>query len=132
MANKYTGKMHRTPEMYVEKFRLLASQIGPNFKYTEAVKAGVWTSHIGESLDITYNQMRGLSGLPLLRVGRHLGQQGKKKTEYLPRVQSYKRAKGPLVNPCLGQSIDGIDCTKKLPKGQHFCPRCKIRKDGIS
>ena len=131
MANRFTGKMERTPEMYVEKFRLLASQIGPNFKYTEAVKAQIWTTHIGAALGMTYNQMRTLAGLPLLRIGRHLGKETKKRTEYIPKVQPQKRSKGPLVNSCLGLDFEDKECNKKLPKGQHFCPRCKIRKDGM-
>ena len=126
MANRFTGSLIGTPELYVEKFRLLASQIGDNFRYTEAVGAQVWSTHIGLKLGLSYNEMRELAGLPLLRIGRHKGA----KKEYIPKVQPQKRSTGPLVNPCLGYGLRGTGCNKKLPKGQHFCPQCKKRKDG--
>lgn len=122
-----------TPEIYMEKFRLLASQIGPNFRYTDAVGASVWSTHISIKLGLSYNDMRQLAGLPLLKLGRHQGEETKKRKKYVPMYtpRHITKSKGPLVNPCLGLDIDGEECNKKLPKGQHFCARCKKRKDGL-
>lgn len=128
MANKYTGSLIKSPDVYVEKFRFLASQIGPNFSYLDAVKAQAWSTHIGIKLQLSYNDMRKLAGLPLLRLGRPAEVRTKKPTEYVPVYP--KKSKGPLVNRCLWINPDDSQCEKMLPKGQHFCPRCKKIKEG--
>lgn len=120
-----------TPEMYISKFQALALQIGPNFRHKDATDAQAWSSHTSTRLGLTFNAVKKLAGLPVIKERTRMGI-AERKTEYVsclePQTRQLKSDRKP-IKLCLGYGLSGNGCTKKVPKGEYFCPWCREHKN---
>lgn len=118
----------------IEDFKRLAVQIGPKFKYLEAQAAGIWGSHRSMILGYNFNAIKEFAGLPVNKKRGSSDAPIRSPRSYTSKPRHHRpRRKEEKVKLCLGYADTDmeVDCKAKVPRGEFFCPRCKIRKDSM-